>query len=31
MPFFEPYVSLYDPVRDAPVFIELVEELTDGT
>lgn len=31
MPFFEPYVSVYDPVRDDPVFIELVEELTDST
>ena len=31
MPFFEPYVPLYDPVRDDPVFIELVEELTPST
>jgi TolB-like protein len=30
MPFFEPYVPLYDPVRDEPVFIELVEELAAG-
>jgi tetratricopeptide (TPR) repeat protein len=28
MPFFEPYVALYDPIRDEPVFVELVEELT---
>jgi TolB-like protein len=31
MPFFEPYVPLYDPVRDAPVFVELLEELTGST
>ena len=27
MPFLEPRLPYYDPVRDAPVFIELVEEL----
>ena len=27
MPFIEPYLPFYDPIRDEPVFIELVEEL----
>ena len=27
MPFLEPKLSFYDPIRDEPVFIELVEEL----
>ena len=31
MPFLEPYVPLYDPVRDEPVFVELVEELQNST
>jgi hypothetical protein len=31
MPFFDPYVPLYDPVRDDPVFIEFVEELQIST
>ena len=30
MPFFDPYVPLYDPVRDAPAFIELLEELSNS-
>jgi len=27
MPFLEPKLAFYDPIRDEPVFIELVEEL----
>jgi TolB-like protein len=27
MPFVEPYLPFYDPVRNAPVFVELMEEL----
>ncbi|NCF14281.1 MAG: hypothetical protein GWP62_03160 [Gammaproteobacteria bacterium] len=27
MPFIEPHLPFYDPVRDAPVFVELMEEL----
>jgi hypothetical protein len=27
MPFIEPYLPFYDPVREAPVFVEWVEEL----
>jgi tetratricopeptide (TPR) repeat protein len=31
MPFFEPHLPFYDSVRDEPVFVELVEDLTDST
>ncbi len=27
MPFLEPYLPFYDPIRDEPVFVDLVEEL----
>lgn len=29
MPFLEPSVPLYDPVRDEPVFVELVADLAN--
>jgi tetratricopeptide (TPR) repeat protein len=29
MPFIEPYAPFYDPIRDTPVFVELVEELAN--
>jgi len=29
MPFLEPRLPFYDPIRDTPVFIELVEELAN--
>jgi TolB-like protein len=29
MPFVEPHLPFYDPIRNEPVFIELVEELAD--
>jgi TolB-like protein len=29
MPFLEPHLPFYDPIRNAPVFVELVEELAD--
>jgi TolB-like protein len=29
MPFLEPLLPFYDPIRDEPVFVELVEELAD--
>jgi TolB-like protein len=29
MPFLEPHLPFYDPIRDEPVFVELVEELAD--
>ena len=31
MPFMEPYLPYYDPVRDDLAFVELVEELTGST
>jgi hypothetical protein len=27
MPFLEPKLSFYDPIRDEPAFTELVEEI----
>jgi hypothetical protein len=27
MPFLEPKLPFYDPIRDEPLFVELVEEL----
>jgi tetratricopeptide (TPR) repeat protein len=29
MPFIEPHLPFYDPIRNEPVFVELVEELAD--
>ena len=29
MPFIDPYLPFYDPIRDEPVFVELLEELAD--
>jgi len=29
MPLLDPYMSFFDPIRDEPVFIELVAELED--
>jgi len=27
MPFFEPYLPFYDPIRDVPLFVELLADL----
>ena len=27
MPFFEPYLPYYDPIRDGPLFVELLADL----
>lgn len=29
MPFVEPHLPFYDPIRNEPVCVELVEELAD--
>jgi hypothetical protein len=31
MPFLDPYLAFYDPIRDEPEFIELMAELEQGT
>jgi hypothetical protein len=31
MPFLEPQLPFYDPIRDEPVFVELTEELSRET
>jgi hypothetical protein len=29
IPFIEPHLPFYDPVRDEPAFVELLEEITN--